>query len=73
MRRVVAREIAAETGWFDVSHAQGALPRRGQEDDGLELAEELGWALPDVVVYPTGGGTGLVGMWKAFDELRRSA
>ena len=36
---------------------------------GLELAEQLGWALPDVVVYPTGGGTGLVGMWKAFEEL----
>ena len=42
-----------------------------QLQHALELAEQLGWALPDLIFYPTGGGTGLIGMWKAFDELRR--
>jgi threonine synthase len=59
----------AEAGWFDTFDAEGALPDRRQEDDGLELAEQLGWDVPDVIFYPTGGGTGLIGMWKAFDEL----
>jgi threonine synthase len=50
--------------------AQGAVSARRQETLGFELAEQLDWRLPDVVVYPTGGGTGLVGMWKAFAEMQ---
>ena len=65
----VAREIAAETGAFDVSTLQGALPRRGQEDDGARARRGPRLGAARRVVYPTGGGTGLVGMWKAFDEL----
>jgi len=65
----VAREIAAETGAFDMSTLKEPYRVEGKKTMGLELAEDLGWALPDVVVYPTGGGTGLVGMWKAFAEL----
>ena len=65
----VAREIAAETGAFDVTTLKEPYRVEGKKTMGLELAEDLGWALPDVVVYPTGGGTGLVGMWKAFAEL----
>jgi threonine synthase len=65
----VAREIAAGTGAFDVSTLKEPYRVEGKKTMGLELAEDLGWALPDVVVYPTGGGTGLVGMWKAFGEL----
>ena len=65
----VAREIAAETGAFDVSTLKEPYRVEGKKTMGLELAEDLGWALPDVIVYPTGGGTGLVGMWKAFAEL----
>ena len=64
-----AREIAAETGAFDVSTLKEPYRVEGKKTMGLELAEDLGWALPDAVVYPTGGGTGLVGMWKAFAEL----
>ena len=44
----------------------------GKKTMGLELAEQFGWQLPDVILYPTGGGTGLIGMWKAFAELRNS-
>ncbi|HET8949839.1 MAG TPA: threonine synthase [Solirubrobacteraceae bacterium] len=65
----VAREIAAETGAFDVSTLKEPYRVEGKKTMGLELAEDLGWRLPDVIVYPTGGGTGLVGMWKAFAEL----
>ena len=65
----IAREIAAETGAFDVSTLKEPYRVEGKKTMGLELAEDLGWALPDAVVYPTGGGTGLVGMWKAFAEL----
>ena len=65
----VARGIAAETGAFDMSTLKEPYRVEGKKTMGLELAEDLGWALPDVVVYPTGGGTGLVGMWKAFAEL----
>jgi threonine synthase len=64
-----AREIAAETGAFDVATLKEPYRVEGKKTMGLELAEDLGWSLPDVVVYPTGGGTGLVGMWKAFAEL----
>jgi len=66
--RLVA-ERAAANGWFDVSTLKEPYRVEGKKTMGYELAEQLGWRLPDVVVYPTGGGTGLVGMWKAFDEL----
>ena len=65
----VKRE-AAEGGWFDVSTLKEPYRIEGKKTMGLELAEQLGWRLPDLIVYPTGGGTGLVGMWKAFQELR---
>jgi threonine synthase len=61
--------IAARTGAFDVSTLKEPYRVEGKKTMGLELAEDLHWRLPDVVVYPTGGGTGLVGMWKAFAEL----
>ncbi|MFT5803129.1 MAG: threonine synthase, partial [Candidatus Paceibacteria bacterium] len=56
-------------GWFDVSTLKEPYRIEGKKTMGLELAEQLGWHLPDVILYPTGGGTGLIGMWKAFDEL----
>src|SRR5215213_3010839 len=65
----VARRIAHETGAFDVSTLKEPYRVEGKKTMGLELAEDLGWTLPDAIVYPTGGGTGLVGMWKAFEEL----
>jgi len=68
---VLARRIAAEEGAFDLSTLREPYRVEGKKTMGLELAEDLGWRLPDVVVYPTGGGTGLVGMWKAFDELEQ--
>ncbi|MDJ0685125.1 MAG: threonine synthase [Alphaproteobacteria bacterium] len=57
-------------GWFDVSTLKEPYRIEGKKTMGLELAEQLGWRLPDVIFYPTGGGTGLIGMWKAFAELR---
>jgi threonine synthase len=56
-------------GWFDVSTLKEPYRIEGKKTMGLELAEQLGWTLPDVIFYPTGGGTGLIGMWKAFAEL----
>ncbi len=56
-------------GWFDVSTLKEPYRIEGKKTMGLELAEQFGWDLPDVIFYPTGGGTGLIGMWKAFDEL----
>jgi len=56
-------------GWFDVSTLKEPYRIEGKKTMGIELAEQLGWALPDVIFYPTGGGTGLIGMWKAFAEL----
>jgi threonine synthase len=56
-------------GWFDMSTLKEPYRIEGKKTMGLELAEQLGWRLPDVILYPTGGGTGLIGMWKAFDEL----
>ncbi|GAP12563.1 threonine synthase [Longilinea arvoryzae] len=67
-----AREAGAEAaarGWFDVSTFKEPYRCEGKKTMGLELAEAFGWRLPDVILYPTGGGTGLVGMWKAFAEL----
>ncbi len=65
-----ARAFASETGAVDVSTLREPYRIEGKKTLGLELAEQLGWTLPDAIVYPTGGGTGLIGMWKAFLELR---
>lgn len=67
----LARAFAAEHGWFDVSTLREPYRVEGNRTLGLEVAEQLGWRLPDVVVYPTGGGEGVIGMWKAFGELVR--
>jgi threonine synthase len=64
-----AREFAAQRGWFDVSTLREPYRIEGKKTMGLEIAEQLGWRLPDAIIYPTGGGTGLIGMWKAFQEL----
>jgi threonine synthase len=66
----VARRKEAE-GWFDVSTLKEPYRVEGKKTLGYELAEQLNWELPEWIVYPTGGGTGLVGMWKAFDEMER--
>ncbi len=60
----------AAAGWFDCSTLKEPYRLEGKKTMGLELAEQFDWKLPDVVLYPTGGGTGLIGMWKAFHELR---
>ncbi len=65
----IVREGQERMGWFDVSTLKEPYRIEGKKTMGLELAEQLGWRLPDVILYPTGGGTGLIGMWKAFDEL----
>jgi threonine synthase len=64
----VTRRKSAE-GWFDVATLREPYRVEGKKTLGLELAEQLEWRLPDVILYPTGGGTGLIGMWKAFAEL----
>jgi threonine synthase len=64
----VARRKDLE-GWFDVSTLKEPYRIEGKKTLGYELAEQLDWQLPDVIIYPTGGGTGLIGMWKAFDEM----
>jgi len=64
-------EGARQHGWFDLSTLKEPYRVEGKKTMGYEIAEQLGWRLPDVIVYPTGGGTGLVGMWKAFDEMER--
>ncbi len=66
----VARRKEAE-GWFDVSTLKEPYRVEGKKTLGYELAEQLNWTLPDAILYPTGGGTGLVGMWKAFDEMEQ--
>jgi threonine synthase len=66
-RRV--RDGVEREGWFDLSTLREPYRLEGKKTLGYELAEQLGWELPDVIVYPTGGGTGLIGMWKAFEEL----
>ena len=65
----IIAEGAAQSRWFDCSTLKEPYRIEGKKVMGLELAEQLGWKLPDVIFYPTGGGTGLIGMWKAFDEL----
>ena len=66
----VGRRKDAE-GWFDFSTLKEPYRVEGKKTLGYELAEQLNWSLPDVIIYPTGGGTGLIGMWKAFDEMQR--
>jgi len=66
----VGRRKEAE-GWFDVSTLKEPYRVEGKKTLGYELAEQLNWELPDVIIYPTGGGTGLIGMWKAFDEMEQ--
>ncbi|MGI8654881.1 MAG: threonine synthase [Pyrinomonadaceae bacterium] len=66
----VGRRKEAE-GWFDVSTLKEPYRVEGKKTLGYELAEQLDWTLPDAIVYPTGGGTGLIGMWKAFDEMEQ--
>jgi threonine synthase len=65
----IVGEGAAAGRWFDCSTLKEPYRIEGKKVMGLELAEQLGWELPDAIFYPTGGGTGLIGMWKAFDEL----
>src|SRR5438874_9242365 len=65
----IVAEGKAKVGWFDVSTLKEPYRIEGKKTMGLELAEQLGWSVPDVIFYPTGGGTGLIGMWKAFAEL----
>ena len=64
-----AREAALQNGWFDLSTFKEPFRVEGKKTMGYELVESFGWQVPDVIIYPTGGGTGMVGMWKAFKEL----
>ena len=65
----IVAEGREKAGWFDASTLKEPYRIEGKKTMGLELAEQLGWDVPDVILYPTGGGTGLIGMWKAFAEL----
>ena len=66
----IVKEGTERMGWFDLSTLKEPYRLEGKKTMGLELAEQLNWTLPDVIFYPTGGGTGLIGMWKAFQELK---
>ena len=66
----VAARVGQERGWFNVATLKEPYRAEGKKTMGLELAEQLGWRLPEVIIYPAGGGTGIVGMWKAFQELQ---
>jgi threonine synthase len=66
----LVRDGTPIVNWFDMSTLKEPYRLEGKKTMGLELAEQLDWRLPDVILYPTGGGTGLIGMWKAFEELR---
>ncbi len=68
--RIVA-ERSPKEGWFDVSTMKEPYRVEGKKTMGYEVAEQLGWRLPEAIFYPTGGGVGLIGMWKAFDEMER--
>jgi threonine synthase len=67
----IVSELGLQRGWFDVSTLKEPYRVEGKKTMGLELAEQFNWELPDVVIYPTGGGTGIIGMWKAFEELEQ--
>ena len=66
----IVKDGAERMGWFDLSTLKEPYRLEGKKTMGLELAEQFEWTLPDVILYPTGGGTGLIGMWKAFQELK---
>lgn len=66
----IATEVAKQRDWFNVATLREPYRAEGKKTMGLELVEQLGWRLPDAIIYPAGGGTGVVGMWKAFHELR---
>jgi threonine synthase len=68
--RMVAERAAAE-GWFDMSTLREPYRIEGKKTMGYEIAEQMDWELPDAIFYPTGGGVGLIGMWKAFEEMER--
>lgn len=68
-KRVIAGK--ATEGWFDISTLKEPYRVEGKKTMGYELAEQFDWELPEVIIYPTGGGTGLIGMWKAFDEMQQ--
>jgi threonine synthase len=68
--KIVAERGPAE-GWFDVSTLKEPYRIEGKKTMGYEVAEQMGWELPDAIFYPTGGGVGMIGMWKAFDEMQR--
>ena len=63
--------MKAQNNWFDISTLKEPYRLEGKKTLGYEIAEQLNWKLPDVIIYPAGGGTGLIGMWKAFDELEQ--
>jgi len=65
----ISRKEAQEHGWFDVSTLREPYRVEGKKTMGYEIIEQLGWRVPDAIIYPTGGGTGIVGMWKAFAEM----
>jgi threonine synthase len=67
----LVNELAGINGWFQVSTLKEPYRLEGKKTMGYEIAEQFNWQLPDVILYPTGGGTGLIGMWKAFDELEQ--
>ncbi len=68
--RLIA-ERRRQEGWFDVSTLKEPFRVEGKKTMGYEIAEQLGWTIPDAVIYPTGGGVGMIGMWKAFDEMQQ--
>ncbi len=67
----IVGERKEKEGWFDVSTLKEPYRVEGKKTMGYEIAEQMNWTLPDVIFYPTGGGTGLIGMWKAFDEMEK--
>ena len=70
--RIVAEQRKQRTrGWFDISTLKEPFRVEGKKTMGYELVEQLGWQYPDAVFYPTGGGVGLIGMWKAFEEMEQ--
>src|SRR5262249_62303198 len=64
-------EDAARHGWYECATLKEPYRVEGKKTMGYEIAEQLGWTLPDAILYPTGGGTGIVGMWKAFEEMEQ--
>ena len=64
-----SREMAAQRGLFDLSTLQEPYRAEGKKTMGYEIAEQMGWTFPDAIIYPTGGGTGIVGIWKAIEEM----